>query len=114
MPKKVPIMPVCHDKKFTVGDGEPVLFYTLLGFDGLQFSSQLLRFPQEGLAAMLHFRAKSEGLGKPAQKLNGSNIKFLAGLLEILQLTSGAVYSTTTSMRPAIVKTLDVAPRTCS
>ena len=51
-------MPICHDKKFTIGGGEQVLFYTLLGFDGLQFSSQLLRFPQEGLAAMLHFRAK--------------------------------------------------------
>ena len=78
------IMPVCHDKKFTIGDGERVLFYTLLGFDGLQFSSQLLRFPQEGLAMMLRFRAKSEGLGKPAQKWNDSNIEFLAGLLEIL------------------------------
>ena len=68
MLNKVPIMPVCHCKKFTVGDGERVLFYTLLGFDGLQFSSQLLRFPQDGLATMLHFHAKSEGLGKPAQK----------------------------------------------
>jgi len=33
------------------------------------FSSapQLLRFPQGGLAASLHFRAKSESLGKHAQ-----------------------------------------------
>ena len=41
MLKKVPIMPVCHGKKFTVGDGDrlvQVLFYMLLGFDSLQFS----------------------------------------------------------------------------
>ena len=41
MVKKVPIMLVCHGKKFTVGDGEQlvqVLFCTLLGFDSLQFS----------------------------------------------------------------------------
>ena len=41
MLKKVPIMPVCHGKIFAVGDGEQlvrVLFYTLLGFDSLQFS----------------------------------------------------------------------------
>ena len=41
MLKKVPIMPVCHGKKFTIGDGEQlvwVLFYMLLGFDSLQFN----------------------------------------------------------------------------
>ena len=41
MLKKVPIMPVCTAKRLLVGDGEElvrVLFYTLLGFDSLQFS----------------------------------------------------------------------------
>ena len=66
---------------------------------------QLLRFPQGELAAILRFRAKSEGLGKPAQQWNNSNIEFLAGLLEILWLASGAVDSTTTTTRPAIAKT---------
>ena len=41
MLKKVPIMPVATAKNFTIGDGERlvrVFFYTLLGFDSLQFS----------------------------------------------------------------------------
>ena len=73
MLKKVPIMPVWHSKKFAVGDGERlvrVLFYTVLGFDSLQSVStapQLLRFPQGGIAMILCFRAKSEGLGTPAK-----------------------------------------------
>ena len=71
MLKKVPIMPICHGKKFAVGDGERlvrVLFYTLLGFDSLQSTApRLLRFPQGGIAVILCFRAKSEGLGTPAQ-----------------------------------------------
>ena len=41
MLKKVPIIPVCHSKTFAVGGSERlvrVFFYTLLGFDSLQFS----------------------------------------------------------------------------
>ena len=48
MLKKVPIMPVCHSKMFTVGDGERlvwVLFYTLLRFGSLQFSVNCPKAP---------------------------------------------------------------------
>ena len=70
MLKKVTIMPVCHGKKFTVGDGERlvrVLFYTLLRFDSLQFSVDCPTAPASRVAVILCFRAKSEVLGKPAQ-----------------------------------------------
>ena len=66
--KKVSIsMPVCHGKKFTVGDGERivrVLFYMLLVFDSLQFSVDCPTAPARRVAVILCFRAKSEGLGR--------------------------------------------------
>ena len=69
-----------------------------------------------GLAAILHFRAKSEGLGDLIidniggyiiyDWWNDSNLDFLAGLLGILWLASRALDScwatTTSSSRPAI------------
>ena len=60
-------MPVCHGTKFTAGDGERLvrgLFYMLLGFDSHQFSVDCPTVPALPVS---HFRAKSEGLGKPAE-----------------------------------------------
>ena len=97
MLKKVPIMPVRHGKKFTVGDGARLVRMLLLYASRVWQSSVLLHgscaSPQGGLAASLRFRARSEGLGKHAQWWNDSTVEFLAGLLEIVWLASGAVDS---------------------
>ena len=84
-------------KKFTVGDGERlvrVLFYTLLGFDSLQLSVDCPTAPA------LSARRVSRDLIRFHTKLEGG-LASMGGFLEILWLTSGAVDSTTTGMRPA-------------
>ena len=92
--------------------------FTRLGvFSSVSTAQQLLCFPQE--AAILHFRTNSkwEGLGDFSLLSIMSNVDFLAGLLGILWLASGAVDSclatTTTSTRPTIVW-FYAAARTCS
>ena len=72
MLKNVPIMRVCHGKKGllpleTVSGSFRCSFTCFSGFTVFSSAPQLLRFPQGGLAMILHFRSRSEGLGKHAQ-----------------------------------------------
>ena len=92
MLKKVPIMLVCHGKKFAVEDGERlvrVLFYTLLRFDSLQLSVDCPTAPV--------FPARRDScdlIRKPRHACSIMTIvDLLAGLLEILWLASEAIDS---------------------
>ena len=96
MLKKVPIIPGFFSSSLTVSS--------------VSTAPQLLRFPQGGLAMILHFPTKSEALGDFSlfNKETTRNVDFLAGLLGILWLTSRAVKScwatTTASTRPTIAR----------
>ena len=98
MLKKVPIMPVCHGKKFAVGDGERlvrVLFYMLLGFDSLQFSVDCPTAPALPTRRDSHDLMLSRKVRRPRHACSiMTNVNLLAaGLLEILWLASEAINS---------------------
>ena len=97
MLKKVPIMLVCHGKKFAVEDGERlvrVLFYTLLRFDSLQLSVDCPTAPalptrRDSCDLMLSHKVR-----KPRHACSiMTHVNLLAGLLEILWLASEAIDS---------------------
>ena len=73
--------------------------HNLTVFSSLSTAPRLLRFQQGGLAAILRFRKKSEGLGDFSLLNKGtpnSNVAdFLAGLLGILWLAFGVVDTAT-------------------
>ena len=71
--RKCPLCPYATAKKFAVGDSDWLVQVLFIRFSGLTAFSlvlaapRLLCFLQGELAAILRFRTKSEGLGKPAQ-----------------------------------------------